>query len=132
MFEAARMQSQVSLYCATCPPRNPSRPSTLQGALQQQAPHWLRLSELLGASGRPRRLIGSTPQQALRHKKGRLQPEMGLRHFWEGASASLFRLRAPTNNPIQCAIANEMEENTVLVMSSGGPQSSCGVIVKDS
>ena len=87
----ARIQSKRHCTVQLVLPATP-QPSTFQGADKPQAPHWLRLSELLGASGRPRRLIGSTPQQALRHvtEKGRLLPETGLRHFWDGANASFY------------------------------------------
>lgn len=84
----------------------------IRDTLQPEAPHWLMLSELLGAPGRPRRLIGSTPQQALRHKKRRLLPTPLL----ERGQCVILRLVASTNSPTQYAIANEMEETAPLVI----------------
>ena len=67
----------------------PRRSQAVQSAfLQSHAPHWLRLSRLLGASGRPRRLIVLPHNKPCVTEKRRLLPETRLRHFWEGAHAS--------------------------------------------
>lgn len=106
------------------PARNPSQPSITAGSITKTGTALAQAVRILGRVWPPRTADRFYPTRSLAsqkkdaHRACRKQEPTPL---LGGGQCVIRRLVAPTNNPNQCAIANEMEENIALVMILRGP-----------